>query len=91
MKLVIIKIVITIGIRELSVAITIIAKQRSMIEQPIDTHRRSGLGIIREWPDAIERIESYLYILWFFSLFSTVSREQLKNRVVQEPNDIVNV
>jgi len=36
-------IVITIGIRELSVAVTIIAKQRSMIE-PIDTHRRSGKG-----------------------------------------------
>lgn len=48
MKLVIIMIVITIGIRELSVAITIIAKQRSMIEQPIDTHRRSGWGIIKE-------------------------------------------
>lgn len=43
MKLIIIMIVITIGIIELSVAITIIAKQRSMIE-PIDTHRRSGWG-----------------------------------------------
>lgn len=42
MRLVIIMIVITIGIRELSVAITIIAKQRSMLEQRIDT---STLGM----------------------------------------------
>lgn len=63
MKLVIIMIVITIGIRELSVAITIIAKQCSMIEQSIDTHRRSGWGIIGKWPGTIEGIESYLYVL----------------------------
>jgi len=73
MKLVIIMIVITISIRELSVAITIIAKQRSMIEQPIDIHRRSGGHRRRKdkiWPLCSPiSLSLFLSLCFFFSLF----------------------